>query len=94
MDISPEDSQKFAMPKAARKSLKAPSDYSQNVHKFYAPVEEVEAAKQLASLNKRERRKHTNLSALVANELRKMIRLNAARLRKAGVKLPESIFAK
>lgn len=61
-------------------------------HKLYEDIEIVKAAKALAELNKREGRKYTSFSALVGNEIRKMIRVHSARLRKAGVKIPDSIL--
>ena len=61
-------------------------------HHFYEAEEIVRVVDALATLNQREGRLYTSRSALIGNEVRKLIRLNAPRLRKAGIQIPYSVF--
>lgn len=68
--------------------------YLSKRHRFYAEVDLVMALDELAMLNKRDGRKGKTRSEILANATAQILRLNAARLRKAGCKLPKTLFTK
>lgn len=82
------------MPAKRKTRLKTPSDYNHKVHRFYADPWIADSLKSLSDLNKKDRKRDDTFSAVIIAGAMKTLRKNAARLRAAGVKLPEELFAK
>lgn len=78
---------------ATQASNPTPDQYKSKRHKFYADDWLVDGLDALAEINKKEGRKCTTRSQILANAAAKLLRLNANRLREAGHKLPESLFS-
>lgn len=68
--------------------------YKSKRHKFYADEEIVAGIDALAILNKQQGKRGVTRSEILANAAAKLLRSQSARLRKAGHKLPESLFSK
>lgn len=71
-----------------------PDPYASKRHKFYAEPWIASGLDELARINKAERRKGQTRSQIIEIAAMKLLRANAARLRKAGVKLPDELFSK
>jgi len=72
----------------------APDPYKDKRHKFYAEPSIAEGLDALALANKREGKKCVTRSEIIAHAAAKLLRANAARLRKVGFEVPASILAK
>lgn len=72
----------------------SPDPYKSKRHKFYAEPWIASGLDELARINKSQNRKGQTRSQIIEIAAMKLLRLNAARLRKAGVKLPEELFQK
>ncbi len=64
--------------------------YAEKHHNLYGPADEIAALDALATYNKKHGFLYHTRSALIMNEVRKLLRTKVGKLRKMGVAIPES----
>lgn len=66
--------------------------HAEKRHNLYGPADEIKALDALATYNKDHGLAHKSRSALIMNEVRKLLRTKAGKIRRMGVEIPESCY--